>query len=152
MAVETALAPSERRDRSDRRRQPTPIFSRYAISGGRREGGRRVLEDVNTFVDRYGAKLFVMVIAVVLLNLADAYFTLLFLSYGGTELNPVVDQVLRHSVMLFVLLKTLGIGICVAFLTVASKFRVARVGLWTVLTGYTVLLGWHLWLLTHLPS
>jgi len=94
--------------------------------------------------------MFLAIMGVILLNLLDAWFTLLFLSHGGRELNPLVDQVLQVSPHLFVLLKTLGIGICASFLVLTKNFRAARIGLTVVLVGYSLLLCWHLVLLTIL--
>ena len=50
------------------------------------------------------------------------------------------------------LLKTIGIGVACAFLIVAKHFRSARWGMGFVVVGYSVLLGWHLFLLQHLPA
>jgi len=38
----------------------------------------------------------------------------------------------------------------VVFLAITKNFLAARIGLVTVLVGYTILLGWHLYLLLHL--
>ena len=132
----------------DRRRRPTPMFSRYALFGGRRRAVRRVDDDPQQFVDQYGSGLFLVVLAIVALNFLDAWFTIFFLSHGGTELNPLVDSVIRLGLLPFILLKSVGIGFCVVVLTVAKNFRTARFGLGVVLLGYTALLGgWHLYLL-----
>lgn len=127
------------------------MLSRYAILGGRRRAGRRQGENEGSFVDQHGAWLFLAASAVVLLNVLDAFFTILFLSHGGRELNPLVDAVLQMGLGWFLALKSVGIGICVAVLTLAKNFRAARIGLHIVLSGYTLLLGWHLYLLQHLP-
>ncbi|MGE3171309.1 MAG: DUF5658 family protein [Planctomycetota bacterium] len=111
---------------------------------------RRNGEDREVFVDRYSPGLFVAVLGVVVLNLLDAWFTLLFLAHGGTELNPLVDQVLTMGPHVFILFKTLGIGFCASFLTITKNFRAARIGLWIVLVGYSLLLCWHLLLLATL--
>jgi hypothetical protein len=148
-APEIAIAASERRT-IDRRRRPTPMFSRYTFSGGRRQHVRRAEDDQEVFVDRYSSSLLLAVLGVVLLNLADAFFTLLFLAHGGQELNPLVDQVLAHGPHVFILFKTLGIGVCAGFLTLTKNFRAARIGLWIVLVGYSLLLCWHLLLLATL--
>lgn len=145
----TTEAATERRF-VDRRRRPTPMFSRYTLFGGRRVGVRRTTDDGEVFVDRYGPGVLVAVLAIVLLNLADAYFTLLFLAHGGQEMNPLVDRVLAHGSEVFILFKTLGIGVCAAFLTITNNFRAARLGIWVVLSGYTLLLCWHLLLLASL--
>lgn len=143
--------PLERRG-TDRRRGPTPMLSRYSFWGGRRAHVRRLEDDPEVFVDRYGTRLFVAVLSVVLLNLLDAFFTLLFLAHGGQELNPLVDHVLGYGPQAFILFKTLGIGTCAAFLTITVRFRAARIGLWVVLVGYSLLLCWHLLLLATLFS
>ena len=142
----------ELRVRSDRRQRPTPMYSRYALFGGRRRTIRRDDERNGAFVDVHGPRMLVVVMAIIALNLLDAWFTLLFLSHGGKEMNPVVQMVLDLSVQPwpFLLLKTLGIGLACAFLILTKHFRSARIGLAIVLIGYTVLLGWHLYLLTWL--
>lgn len=130
------------------------MFSRYVLRGGRRRHVRRVEEREGAFVDIHGPKALLIVLAVVGLNLLDAWFTLLFLSHGGTELNPIVQQVLESDwhPWPFVLMKTLGIGLACAFLIMAKYFRPARYGLWFVLVGYTALLGWHLYLYSQLEA
>ncbi len=128
------------------------MYSRYALFGGRRRTIRRDDERNGAFVDVHGPRMLVVVMAIIALNLLDAWFTLLFLSHGGKEMNPVVQMVLDLSVQPwpFLLLKTLGIGLACAFLILTKHFRSARIGLAIVLIGYTVLLGWHLYLLTWL--
>lgn len=130
------------------------MWSRYALFGGRRRTVRRADEREGAFVDVHGHRLFLLVTAIVALNLLDAWFTLLFLSHGGQELNPVVQLVLdfESHPWPFVLLKTLGIGLACCFLALTKNFRPARIGLWFVFVGYSVLLGWHLWLVTALPT
>lgn len=126
------------------------MLSRYTLIGGRRRrGGRRDAEDEEVFVDLHGSRLLVVVLAIVALNFLDAWFTMFFLSLGGEELNPLMDAVIRIGPLPFVLAKSLGIGLCVAVLTVAKNFRFARIGLGIVLLGYSALLGWHLWLFAH---
>lgn len=120
--------------------------------GGRRRRPRRRGEVRGSIPDQHGAWLFLAVGAVALLNILDAFYTVLFLSHGGTEMNPVVDWVLRgYGVWGLVLVKSVGIGFCVGFLTLTKNFIASRVGLGVVLVGYTALLGWHLYLLTLLP-
>lgn len=129
------------------------MSSRHVWFGGRRRGGRRAGEQADTFVDQHGPGLFATVVVIVALNLLDAWFTLLFLSHGGHELNPLVQRLLEMEggPWPFVLVKTVGIGLCVAFLALTKNFRPARIGMAVVLVGYTALLGWHLYLLSQLP-
>jgi hypothetical protein len=130
------------------------MFSRYTWFGGRRRGARRTEEQVGAFVDLHGPSLFLVAIAIVALNLLDAWFTMLFLSHGGHELNPVVQALLDlgYGCWPFLVFKTLGIGTCVLLLTVTKNFRPARIGLGFVLVGYLALLGWHLFLLDRLSA
>ena len=134
--------------RGDRRHQPTPMFSRYAFLGGRRRHGRRDGERQNQFVDQHGPRLLLASLVVVALNILDAWFTIYFLSYGGTEANPLVDMVLQMGLFPFIALKSVGIGVCVMFLCLAKNFRIARWGMAVVILGYSALLGWHFYLLS----
>lgn len=152
-AIADAAAVLEAETRAgDRRRQPTPMFSRYAFFGGRRRGGRRDGESINQFVDQHGARLLLAAMVVVLLNILDAWFTIYFLTHGGREANPLVDFVLQIGLFPFIALKSVGIGVCVMFLCLAKNFVVARWGMALVIAGYTALLGWHLYLWDMLHS
>lgn len=143
------LGPEDRIGR-DRRRRPTSMLSRYTICGGRRHAGRRLGETAGVFVDQHGPLLFSVALAVVALNVLDAWFTILLLSYGGQEMNPVVAGVLGWGLGPFISCKSVGIGACLAFLTLTKNFPISRIGLTTVLAGYLALLVWHLYLVASL--
>ena len=137
---------SDRRAGSGRRRSGA-VFSWFRLHGGRRYyGGRRAADDPECFVDMHGPWLFLAAVVIVALNFLDAWFTVYFLSVGGQELNPMVDWVLSQGTWAFVLMKSLGIGVCVAVLTMTKNFKLARIGIAIVLVGYSALLGWHLYL------
>jgi hypothetical protein len=127
------------------------MFSRYALFGGRRSRSRRGPEQEGVFVDTHGSLLFLAVTAVAALNILDAFFTVLFLSYGGQEINPIVQLALDVGIWWFILIKSVGIGLCLVFLTITKNFWVSRVGLGIVCLGYSALLGWHGYLYTLLP-
>lgn len=149
--MEARAVPIERR-RADRRAAPA-LFSRYTILGGRRRAPRRAADAKGMIVDVHGPVLFLIVTSVAALNVLDAFFTMLFLSHGAIEVNPVVDWILVHGgVWPFLVVKSLGIGLCVGFLTLTKNFLVSRIGLAVVLLGYSALLGWHLTLLAALPE
>ncbi len=130
------------------------MWSRHALFGGRRRTIRRASERDGAYVDVHGPRILLMVMAILGLNLLDAWFTLLFLSHGGRELNPFVQGVLDLGAQPwpFLMFKTVGIGLCCAFLVVTKHFRPARLGLWFVLVGYSLLLAWHLYLLSMLDQ
>lgn len=127
------------------------MLSRYTFVGGQRRVVRRGGEDVRVFVDQWGAGLFFVVSCVAALNFLDAWFTILLLSFGGKEMNPFIDAVLQMGFWPFIFVKSVGIGMCVAILTVTSKFGIAKAGLATVFVGYSLLLLWHLFLMQRVP-
>jgi hypothetical protein len=139
----------ERRS-TDRRERPTPMLTRHSLLGGRRSEVRRQHEQTGAFVDSHGPRLLSIGLSIVLLNVLDAWFTLLYLAHGGREMNPLVQYMLDWSVMSFLLFKTMGIGLCVAYLALTKNFLAARIGIAVVLFGYLALLGWHLSLLNYI--
>jgi hypothetical protein len=128
----------------DRRRAPTPRFSRYALWGGRRRGSRRALEDEGVFVDLYGKRLFLLVLWIALMNVGDSFFTLVHLQAGGVELNPVARALLTTGRWNFVFVKSILIALALIVLAVHKNFHLARVGLWTAAGTYTCLVAYHL--------
>lgn len=130
----------------DRRARPTPRLSRYAFFGGQRRVVRRDGEREGTFVDVYGLRLWCMVLWVVVMNLADSFFTLLHLQAGGIELNPVAQGLLELGRGSFVFTKSVLIGLALVVLVVHKNFFLARIGLWTAAGTYTLLAIYHLML------
>ena len=128
----------------DRRRSATPRFSFYSLWGGRRRGQRRAEEQAGTFVDVYGSRLWLVVMWVVLMNIADSFFTLVHLQNGGVEANPMAEALLRTGRAGFVFWKCGLIGLALVVLTVHKNFPMARAGLWISAGAYTLLLCYHL--------
>ena len=129
------------------------MFSRYTLLGGRRKGGRRKEERYGNFVDQHGSLLFAVLLLVAVFNIIDAYFTLFFLGEGAQEVNPVALFLLELGPWVFVLAKSLGIGLCLGFLCLARNFRMAQAGLGLVFAMYFSLTLYHLFLMsTHLPG
>lgn len=131
----------------DRRKRPTPRFSRYTLFGGRRRRGRRDGEDEGSFVDQYSGRLVAIMVWIALMNAGDSFFTLLHLQAGGIELNPVADAMLETGRIGFVSLKSLLITVPLIVLTLHKNFPLARIGIWTAAGAYTALLAYHLTLL-----
>jgi hypothetical protein len=150
-AGSTALASGEAVLRlargSDRRRAPTPRLSRFTLFGGRRRWARRLAEGEGAFVDLYGWRLWCLVLWVALMNSGDSYFTLLHLQAGGTELNPVAQALLGTGRFGFVFVKAILIAMALVVLAIHKNFFLARIGLWSAATTYTLLVAYHLLLL-----
>ncbi len=132
----------------DRRKRPTPRLSRYSFFGGRRRQGAGPKGEEGSFVDRYGAGLFLTIAWVTLMNVGDSFFTLYHLQAGGIELNPIAQQLLNLGRVEFVLGKSVMISLALVVLCVHKNFGLARWGLWAATATYTALFGWHLYLLT----
>ena len=128
----------------DRRKRPTPRFSRYVLWGGRRKRIRRTSEREGSFVDAYGTRLLLIVMWIALMNVADSFFTLIHLQSGGSEANPIAEMLLEQGRIPFVLLKSGLIAIALLVLCVHKNFHLARIGLWTAALSYTLLLVYHL--------
>lgn len=83
--------------------------------------------------------------AVVILNLLDAIFTLIYIRTGhATESNPLMDQVLSASPVLFMIAKLGLVSLGVMLLWRLRNHRAARFGLVATSSAYVVLLCYHL--------
>ena len=131
---------TERRD-SDRRQQPTRPWTRW-LGPLRRERGRRRADQVG-YVDRYSRREVALILAVFLMNVADAFLTLLWLERGGEEANPIMDFFLDIGPGAFLIQKCLVVGIWLVILLVHKNFRFARLGLYASLVVYAVLMLIH---------
>jgi hypothetical protein len=136
---------AERRSMPDRRRRPTPMFSRYALFG-RRTVFRRPHEATNAYVDRYGPWMIGALTAIFALCILDAIFTLLYIQRGGAELNPIMKAAIEAGVVPFFLLKC-GLTLpAILFLCIHKNFRHVKGILFGVLLIYAALFGYHLYL------
>lgn len=135
----------ERRAGVDRRARPTKLLS-WHLFRGKRARGRRAGESSNIYVDRYRPGDLGLALSILVLNILDALFTLLYLAVGGLEANPIARGLLDLGTGWFVFTKAFVIALCVLFLTVHKTFRHVRPALWVLLAFYSALLLWHLWL------
>ena len=128
----------------DRRRRPTPMFSRFLL-WGRRRSGRRDEERERIYVDRPGPWVLAAFAIVVGLSLLDATFTLYLLKRGATEANPVMRAALHLGDQAFVLIKTGVTVLAAGFLMVHKNWPLGRLCLAVALLGYSALTVYHLY-------
>jgi len=95
----------------------------YALVKSRRRAQRRN-DSAVTYDDYYEPFLLFLALTLMLLCILDAYFTLLLLQFGSTELNPLLAWALSQHVMLFFILKYSITAACVILTVVHRKFRV----------------------------
>jgi hypothetical protein len=141
----------ERRRCPDRRRYGLAAFwhgARYP----RRRAGRRATDQVYLIVDWHSPRVLAVVVAILCLCMLDAIFTVILISHGADELNPVLAPFLPDRLGWFTLVKfTLtGVGVCV--LVACSRMRLFRAvpGEWLLyplLMCYAVLFSYQLELL-----
>ena len=115
----------DRRILNDRREQPTPALSRFAVKGQRTSFRRKVDQQRGGYVDRYGSGLFFLIVLIVGLNVMDALLTMMILEDGGWEMNPIVRSVIQVYGDKFWIWKFAIVSVPLVLLCLHSKFRSA---------------------------
>jgi len=100
-----AVSPAGRRTGPDRRRQPTSPFTMASLRGSRKSVRRREDRNVHYYVDLYSRADGLLFVFILLLSVADAFFTLELIGRGLSEYNVVMDYYLRQSPLSFFLVK-----------------------------------------------
>lgn len=139
--AETLDDSPENRRQGDRREKPTRPWSSF-VTPHRRAAGRRA-EDRSEYVDRYTLQDVWLLLSIFLLNVGDAYFTMLWLSRGGKEANPAMNFLLEIGPGAFLVQKCLLVGFWLVILTMHKNFRFAKMGLYASLAVYALLMALH---------
>jgi len=81
----------------------------------------------------------------VLLNSADAWFTVYALNGGASEINPLVDLVLSSGFVWFLFFKLVVVNLLIVMVALYGKKYplVCRVGLTLVAWVYSLIVLWH---------
>lgn len=110
----------ERRSGDDRRDYNSSFFKQLFYRG-MREAARRAEDRMQIRVfDRYPRSLMIAVITIMSLSLLDAFLTLILISKGATEINPVMNYYLRYGPEVFLLVKY-GLTVLSVLLVVIAK-------------------------------
>src|SRR5512137_2423153 len=105
-------------DRRSRRRPPL----KYMIFGGKRTSARRDSDKKKfIFVDRYSPWLLILIVLLIMLSLADAFFTLYLIDHGATEINPIMAYFLSLGPWPFIFSKYFLTCSCILCLLVAHN-------------------------------
>lgn len=139
-AASTGWTGPDRRE-ADRRDAPTRLLPR-PMTPARRERGRRA-SDHSSYVDRYTRRDVALLLTIFLLNVGDAFMTMLWLERGGREANPVMDFFLDIGPTAFLVQKCLVVGAWLVILVAHKNFRFARLGLYASLVVYAILMVIH---------
>lgn len=131
----------ERRD-IDRRLRPTRPWIGMLGPLRRAHHGRRD-SDHSSYVDRYSRRDVALILTIFIMNVGDAFFTMLWLDRGGQEANPVMDFFLDIGPGAFLIQKCIVVGIWLVALLVHKNFRFARIGLYISFVAYAILMLIH---------
>jgi len=135
------------------RRGLCPKSLPHILHTGKREKARRQKEIGQGFyTDRYEKWVGISVIAITLMSVLDAIFTLNILDQGGIELNPFMSALLAINTQAFFIGKLTITVSCLFFSLIHTNFRVLRImPVKTILVSisifYAFLLGYELCLL-----
>ena len=145
---ESAASGPERRRGADRRQRATPLFSRYSFLRGRRRGDRRGMAVPGSYVDVYEPWVGVSLITIGILCAVDAVLTLLHLQKGGAEANPLMEMAIGHGTQSFILVKCGVTNLGLVILCLHKNFRYVKPVIGVLLTAYSLLFVYHLYLAT----
>ncbi len=134
----------------DRRKEPTPALSRYTFFGRRKTIRRRLDQQRGGYVDRYSSSLFFFLVAIIGLNVLDAFFTMMILDLKGWEANPVVRSVIDLYGTKFWIWKFSIVSISLTLLCLHSRFRLVKGLIVAIGCLYTIVVVYQIFLLLHL--
>lgn len=117
----------------------------FGFFRSRRRMPRRATEIEPIFTDWHHPWLFFLAIGIMLMSVADAFFTLQLLERGAIEINPVMATVIGHSTSVFAVSKlalTAFGTLALVFLARARFFNRVRTGLFltAIFAVYAVLI------------
>ena len=136
----------DRRSGTDRRNTTLAAYW-HGARNPRRRGGRRVTDLRYAIVDWYSPRLLIPVFTILGLCVLDGMLTVMLMTHGAAELNPVMALFLPHNLLWFAFVKLAltGAGLCV--LVACSRMKLFR-----RIPGEAFVygvLGLYLWLIVY---
>lgn len=145
----------ERRSGVERRTLTLSAYLHGALHPRRRLGRRST--DRYPIIDWHSPRVLAIVFAILSLCVMDGVFTVLLMTHGAAEMNPVMALFLPDNLPAFAATKLLltGLGLCV--LAACSRMRLFRalpgeVLLYAVLAAYVALIIYELEMLAQIPG
>ena len=139
----------DRRNSTFDRRARTVAAYWHGSFNPRRRAGRRSSDQVYPIIDWHSSRVFALALVILLLCVADGVLTIILMSHGAIEANPVMALLVPHRLGWFATIKLLLTASGVVVLTVCSRMRVFRslsgeTLLYAVLVGYVMLIVYEL--------
>ena len=142
----------DRRHRSDRRGRVWWSVCYGSFKPRRRTPPRRLDESRFHSLDWYSAHLLAVSIGILLLSVADAFFTLTLLQGGAAEVNPIMAMLIYRNVAVFAAMKMGFTSASIVLMVVLARHRFMRLVqvswvLYMALLAYASLIAYELWML-----
>lgn len=144
----------ERRSGTERRHVTLAAFYRGALNPRRREGRRS--SDRYAIIDWHSPRVLALVLGILGFCVLDGVLTIVLLSHGAREINPLMAKFVPHNLLGFAAVKLAltGAGLCV--LVACSRMRLFRrvsgeVFLYGALAAYVALISYQLHMLARVP-
>ncbi|MEW6187470.1 MAG: DUF5658 family protein [Thermodesulfobacteriota bacterium] len=132
------------KEMKDRRKKPTPMFSRYTLNGRRKGFSETSGFPKEGYVDRYTPGMLFFLVLLGGLNCLDSLFTMKILHHGGRELNPIMDALISLVGEKFWIWKFVLVSICSVIICLHSHYKPVKVAIVLLCTLYVVLIGYQL--------
>lgn len=151
----TERVPNERRNGVERRHHNIAAYWRGALNP-RRRAGRRETDRVYTIIDWHSPRVLALVLLILGLSTLDGVLTLMLMSQGANEVNPVMALFVPHNLGWFAAIKLTLTSAGAAVLVVCARMKLFRlfpgeVLLYLVVGCYVALVAYELDLLANPP-
>lgn len=151
----TERVPDERRSGVERRQHTMAAYWRGALNP-RRRAGRRASDRVYTMVDWHSPRVLALVMLILGLSALDGVLTVLLMTQGASEVNPIMALFVPHSLGWFAAVKLGLTSLGAAVLVACARMKVFRLFpgellLYVVAASYIALVVYELRLLENPP-
>lgn len=145
----------ERRSGVERRHITVAAYWRGALNP-RRRFGRRASDRAYPVIDWHSPRVLALVLLILGLSGLDGVLTVMLLSQGANEVNPVMALFVPHNLGWFAAMKLGLTSMGAAVLVACARMKLFRLFpgellLYLVLGCYTALVSYELHLLEHAP-
>ena len=143
----------DRRSGKDRRGGKRFQFVKQLITGQRANARRSSDQSRVVYFDRYGPNLFRLIIAILVLSVADAILTVNLIGLGAIEINPLMDYYLKLGPHTFLAVKYVLTSLSIFILVIYSnstlkngRFPIRSVFPW-IITAMVSVVVWEIFLM-----
>ncbi|HEY5756551.1 MAG TPA: DUF5658 family protein [Steroidobacter sp.] len=145
----------ERRSGVERRQYSVAAYWRGALNP-RRRFGRRTTDRIYTIIDWHSPRVLALVLLILGMSTLDGVLTLMLMSQGASEMNPVMALFVPHNLGWFAAIKLTLTSVGAAVLVVCARMKLFRfipgeLLLYLVVACYIALISYELHLLANPP-